>query len=54
MTLPADLDRTSTITLALCHLTLIPISLLALRLIKNANASPSTIGQRPEALRSGG
>ena len=54
MTLPADLDRTSTITLALCHLTLIPISLLALRLIKNANASPSPTGQSSEVLRSGG
>jgi hypothetical protein len=54
MTLPADLDRTSTITLALCHLTLIPISILAIQLIKNAHASPSPTGQSSEALRSGG
>nr|WP_255644853.1 DUF6069 family protein [Actinoplanes polyasparticus] len=53
MTLPADLDRTSTIALALCHLTLIPISILAIQLIKNANASPSPTGQGSEALRSG-
>ena len=29
MTVPADLDRTSTVTLALCHLTLVPVILLA-------------------------
>ncbi len=31
MTIPADLDTTSTITLALCHLTLVPITVVAIR-----------------------
>lgn len=31
MTLPVDLDPTSTIALAGCHLTLVPISVLAIR-----------------------
>lgn len=31
MTLPVDLDAVSTVTLALCHLTLAPISVLAIR-----------------------
>ncbi len=31
MTLPADLDTISTVTLALCHLTLVPIMVLAIR-----------------------
>ena len=31
MTIPADLDTTSTITLALCHLTLVPIMIIAIR-----------------------
>jgi hypothetical protein len=31
MTVPADLDRTSTVTLALCHLSLIPAMIWAIR-----------------------
>ena len=31
MTLPADLDAISTVTLALCHLSLVPILVLAVR-----------------------
>lgn len=31
MTLPADLDTVSTVTLALCHLTLVPIMVPAIR-----------------------
>jgi hypothetical protein len=40
MTLPADLDATSTITLALCHLALIPIMLVAIRLLARRPATP--------------
>ncbi|MEV6304283.1 DUF6069 family protein [Actinoplanes sp. NPDC051861] len=31
MTVPADFDTTSTVTLALCHLTLVPIIVVAVR-----------------------
>lgn len=31
MTVPVDLDTVSTVTLACCHLTLVPISVLAIR-----------------------
>ncbi len=31
MTIPADLDTTSTVALALCHLTLVPIMIVAIR-----------------------
>ncbi len=31
MTLPADLDATSKVTLALCHLTLVPVIIVAVR-----------------------
>jgi hypothetical protein len=34
MTIPVDLDAVSTVTLAACHLTLIPISLLAIRRLR--------------------
>jgi hypothetical protein len=36
MTLPVDLDQASTVALACCHLTLVPISLLAIRRIQAA------------------
>lgn len=36
MTIPVDLDRVSTVALACCHLTLVPISLLAIRRIQAA------------------
>lgn len=42
MTLPADLDGTSTVALALCHVTLAPISVVAIRLLDGARRrSPS-------------
>lgn len=42
MTLPADLDPISTVTLALCHVVLAPVAVLALlRLRRRANAAPS-------------
>lgn len=34
MTLPADLDGPSTIALALCHLALVPVTVLALRALR--------------------
>ncbi len=34
MTLPADLDTISTVTLALCHLTLVPIMVVAIRSLR--------------------
>jgi hypothetical protein len=40
MTVPADLDVTSTITLGLCHLALIPIMLVAIRLLGRRPATP--------------
>ncbi|MEU4791191.1 hypothetical protein ACFWRG_05375 [Micromonospora tulbaghiae] len=44
MTLPADLDTTSTITLAVCHLTLAPIIVVAVtalgRRARRATAGP--------------
>lgn len=36
MTIPVDLDEVSTVALACCHLTLVPISLLAIRRIQAA------------------
>lgn len=36
MTIPADLDTVSTVALACCHLTLVPISLLAIRRLQAA------------------
>lgn len=35
MTVPADLDTASTVTLACCHLSLVPISVLALRALRH-------------------
>lgn len=34
MTLPVDLDTASTLTLASCHLTLVPISIVAIRRLR--------------------
>lgn len=34
MTLPVDLDTISTVTLATCHLTLVPISIVAIRRLR--------------------
>lgn len=34
MTIPVDLDSVSTVTLAACHLSLVPISLLAIRRLR--------------------
>lgn len=34
MTIPADLDTVSTVALACCHLTLVPISVLAIRRLR--------------------
>ncbi len=34
MTIPADLDAVSTVALACCHLTLVPISVLAIRRLR--------------------
>lgn len=34
MTIPADLDTVSTVALAACHVTLVPISILAVRLLR--------------------
>jgi hypothetical protein len=44
MTVPADLDATSTVTLALCHLTLVPIIVLAVRALASGarTAVPAT------------
>ncbi len=39
MTLPVDLDTVSTVTLALCHLTLAPISVLAIRALRRPEAA---------------
>ena len=41
MTLPADLDATSTVTLALCHLVLVPVIIIAVR----------ALGRRTDAKR---
>ncbi len=38
MTLPADFDRISTLTLALCHVTLAPVSVLGLLALRRAVA----------------
>ncbi|WP_200938453.1 DUF6069 family protein [Cellulomonas sp. Root137] len=35
MTVPADFDTASTVTLACCHLALVPISVLALRALRH-------------------
>jgi hypothetical protein len=48
MTLPVDLDAVSTVTLATCHLTLVPISLVAIRrLYRETLPSASISGQSP-------
>lgn len=57
MTLPADLDATSTASLALCHLTLIPISVLAIQLISKSTGpslTPSLPGQSADSTTSRG
>ena len=38
MTIPVDLDTTSTVTLAACHLTLVPISLVAIQRLRGSPA----------------
>jgi Cu/Ag efflux pump CusA len=38
MTLPADFDRVSTLTLALCHVTLVPVSMLGPLALRRAVA----------------
>ncbi len=40
MTLPAGLDRISTVTLATCHLTLVPIIVLAVRALSGRHRVP--------------
>lgn len=48
MTLPAGFDTASTVALALCHLTLVPASVLAvLALRRRAGRRGRTTGQRP-------
>jgi uncharacterized protein DUF6069 len=39
MTLPADFDTTSKVTLALCHLTLVPITIIAVRILARERGS---------------
>lgn len=47
MTLPADFDDVSTVTLAICHVVLVPISLLALvRLRPTGPRAPTLRGER--------
>lgn len=41
MTLPADLDEISTVTLAACHLTLVPIIVLAVRALSRRRGAPA-------------
>lgn len=41
MTVPADFDTTSTVTLGLCHLALVPIAILSLRSLRGATATPA-------------
>lgn len=49
MTLPADFDTTSTVALGLCHLTLVPVTILSLRAFRAAAtpAKPNTSPVRP-------
>lgn len=42
MTIPADFDLTSTLTLALCHVTLVPISICAIRGLPTASRGAKT------------
>lgn len=42
MTVPADFDTTSTIALGLCHLALVPITILSLKALRStATATPA-------------
>ena len=41
MTIPADFDTTSTVTLALCHLALVPILIVAIRSLTRRPAGPT-------------
>lgn len=50
MTLPADLDATSTVTLALCHLVLVPVIIVAVR----ALGRRATTASRPEVAAGAG
>lgn len=50
MTLPADLDATSTVTLALCHLVLVPVIIVAVR----ALGRRATTASRPEVVAGAG
>jgi hypothetical protein len=44
MTVPADLDTTSKLTLALCHVALVPITIVGLLRIRGLNHQPSDAG----------
>jgi hypothetical protein len=44
MTLPTDLDTTSKVTLALCHLTLVPIIIVAVRRLGSRDRSDAAVG----------
>lgn len=41
MTVPADFDTTSSVALGLCHLALVPITILSLRALRAATAMPA-------------
>jgi peptidoglycan/LPS O-acetylase OafA/YrhL len=43
MTLPTDLDTTSKATLALCHLALVPIIIVAVRLLSRRAEVPAQV-----------
>lgn len=46
MTIPADLDLPSTIALALCHVALVPVTVLALRALRTGRRSSPTAARR--------
>ncbi|MFC5748052.1 DUF6069 family protein [Actinomadura rugatobispora] len=47
MTIPADLDEASTITLALCHIALVPVTLTGLLVLRALRQEP-TLAQTPQ------
>lgn len=49
MTVPADFDTTSTLTLSLCHLALVPIAILSLRSLRVATARPAALATTDDA-----
>ncbi|WP_247828518.1 DUF6069 family protein [Arthrobacter antioxidans] len=53
LTIPADFDGPSTVALALCHVTLVPVTVLALRALRLPQHNAPTAAARTDHRKSG-